>query len=211
MTELFSLQSLVAGGPIVGIQLLMSVFALGLILERLWALRPGRIIPISHLRQIELALKENKLTQALDWARSNRSPMMKVSEVALINADKPKEDLKLIIEEAGRLEVPRLEKYLATLHTIATVSPLLGLLGTVTGMIRVFDSIVQQGAGNTQALAGGIAEALLTTAYGLVVAIPVLVFYNAFTKKVDLLLVDMERHSLILYELLVGNREPDAI
>jgi len=207
MSQLFRFESLTQGGPIVLVLLFCSILGVALIIERFIYLRPQRIIPIDLLQQIELHVKEGNLPEALSWARQSESPMMKVAEIALINADKPKEDLKIIMEDAGRLEVPRLEHYLSGIHTIAVVSPLLGLLGTVTGMIRVFEAIVQEGTGNAQLLAGGISEAMLTTAFGLMVAIPTLVFHNFFSKKVDLILVDMERHSLILYELLVGDLE----
>ncbi len=207
MSQLFRIESLSAGGPILVVLIFCSILGLALIVERFLYLRPAKVIPIDLLQRIEVSLKEGNLAEAIEITRQSSSPMMKVAEIALINADRPKEDLKVMIEEAGRLEVPRLEHYLGGLHTLAVVSPLLGLLGTVTGMIQVFETIVTEGTGNAQLLAGGISQAMLTTAFGLLVAIPTLVFHNYFSKKVDLLLVDMERHSLILFELLTVARE----
>ena len=205
MISIFQAETIAQGGPIVLILIGCSVLSLALILERMVYLKPKKIIRLKDLQAIETQIEKGNLKEALALSRANNSPMMKVAEVAILNADKPKADLKMIIEESGRLEVPRLEHYLSTLHTIAVVSPLLGLLGTVLGMIHVFDAIVTKGTGNPQLLAGGISEAMITTAFGLMVAIPTLVFTNYFTKKVDLILVEMERHSLFLYEMLTGH------
>ncbi|MDX2470411.1 MAG: MotA/TolQ/ExbB proton channel family protein [SAR324 cluster bacterium] len=204
MISIFQAETIAQGGPIVLILIGCSIISVALILERMYYLKPKKIICLKDLQAIESEIERGDLKKALAFSRSNNSPMMKVAEVAILNADKPKADLKMIIEESGRLEVPRLEHYLSTLHTIAVVSPLLGLLGTVLGMIHVFDAIVTQGTGNNQLLAGGISEAMITTAFGLMVAIPTLVFTNYFTKKVDLILVEMERHSLYLYEMLTA-------
>lgn len=205
MSSIFTLEAFQTGGVIMYVLLFASVTALAIIIERFSYLRSSRVIPINKLREIELSLRQADLKAALETARSDESPMMRVAEVALINADKPSDDLKTAIEETGRLEMPRLERYLTVLYTIAVASPLLGLLGTVTGMIHVFEAIVTEGSGNTGLLAGGISEAMVTTAFGLTVAIPSLVFYNFLAKKVDLLAVEMERHSLILFEMLSHN------
>lgn len=193
---------IVRGGPIMIALLFCSAVSLAIIVERLIFLRHERIIRLEMLMEIEIAIKKNDFTSAIDWSKKVNAPMLKIAEVALINADKPKEDLKAAIEESGRMETTVLEKYLTILQTIAVISPLLGLLGTVTGMIKVFKTIVTEGTGNAAVLAGGISEALLTTAAGLSIAIPTIVFYNLFNKKVENLIVEMEHHSIILHELL---------
>lgn len=196
---------IIKGGPVMVVLLICSLLSLAIILERLVNLKSSKVILIDQLMEIEMAIKNNDIPGALDRSQKNQSPMMKIAEVALINSDKPKDELKTSLEEIGRLEVPILEKYLSILHTIAVISPLLGLLGTVTGMIKVFETIVEEGAGQAELLAGGISEALITTATGLTIAIPTLIFYNIFAKKVDNMILEMERHSLTLYELLIGD------
>ncbi len=182
--------------------LLCSVLSLAIICERLIFLRRGKIIRIENLREIEIAIKKRDLKSALEWVDKEHSPMLKIAKVALINADKSKEDLKNYVEEAGRMQIPAVERFLTMMHTIAVVSPLLGLLGTVTGMINVFDTIVTHGTGNASVLAAGISEALITTATGLSIAIPTLIFFNFFSKKAETIITEMEHHSVILIELI---------
>lgn len=193
------------GGPIMVALVICSIISLAIIIERLFFLRSNRILQVSKLVEIEVSIKNNDLKLALDWAQKQASPMMRVAKVALINADKPKAELKSVIEEAGRMEVPVLEKYLSGLHTIAVISPLLGLLGTVLGMIQVFSQIVETGTKDPSILAGGISQALLTTAAGLTVAIPTLIFFNLISKMIDNLISKMEYQSITLYEILTGN------
>ncbi|MFQ6111736.1 MAG: MotA/TolQ/ExbB proton channel family protein, partial [Nitrospinota bacterium] len=134
--------------------------------------------------------------------RRNSSAMTRVLQAAIVNYDQDKNEIKDIIEDAGRQEVPGLERYLNVLGTIASISPLLGLLGTVAGMIRVFNVITQEGVGHPNQLAGGISEALITTAAGLAVAIPALVFHNYFTSKAEGLVLEMEKYSLRMLDIL---------
>lgn len=190
------------GGPLMIALLICSIVSLAIIIERLIALRHSRIIRIDLLMEIEIAIKKNDLATALSWSKKVRAPMLNIAEVALINSNRPKNELKASIEEAGRIQIPVLERFLTILQTIAVISPLLGLLGTVTGMIKVFKTIVIEGTGNASILAGGISEALLTTASGLSIAIPTIIFFNLFSKKVENLIVEMEHHSLVLHELL---------
>ncbi|MCP4750345.1 MAG: MotA/TolQ/ExbB proton channel family protein [Proteobacteria bacterium] len=205
MNTQFGFDLISRGGPLMIALLICSILSLAIIVERLFALRHSRIVRIDMLLEIEIAIKKSDLTKALDWSRKVKAPMMKIAEIAIINSDKSKEDLRVSIEEAGRMEVSVLEKFLTVLQTIAVISPLLGLLGTVTGMIKVFQTIVTEGTGNASILAGGISEALLTTASGLSIAIPTIIFFNFFAKKVDNLTVEMEHHSIILHELLTNN------
>ncbi len=203
--ELFDQIDLIAkGGPLMIALIICSILSLAIIIERLIYLRKSRIVRLDLLREIEVAVKKHDFKKALAFTENVKAPMIKVAKVALINADKPKDDLKNYIEEAGRIQVPKLERFLTVLNTIAVVSPLLGLLGTVTGMIQVFDTIVTHGTGNATVLAGGISEALITTASGLSIAIPTLVFYNFFAKKVENLVTEMEHHSVTLAELLTN-------
>ncbi len=211
MDSTFGFALISRGGPLMIALMTCSVIAFAIIVERLFALRRSRIVRIDTLMEIEIAIKKNDLAKALEWTRKTRSSMLKIAEVALINADKPANDLKVSIEEAGRMQIPRLEKFLAILSTIAVISPLLGLLGTVTGMIKVFETIVTEGTGNASILAGGISEALTTTAAGMSIAIPTLIFFNFFTKKVENLVTEMEYHSITLHKLLTteySEKEP---
>lgn len=182
--------------------LICSILSLAIIIERLIFLRRNRIIRLDILREIEIAIKKRDLPAALEWAESVRTPMLKIAKTAIINADRSRDELKNYLEEAGRIEVPILERFHTILHTIAVISPLLGLLGTVTGMIKVFETIVTHGTGNASVLAGGISEALITTASGLSIAIPTLVFFNFFSKKAENLITEMEHHTITLLELL---------
>jgi len=194
------------GGPLMIALLICSVISLAIIIERLFSIRRSRILRIDILLEIEVAIKKNDLKLAMEWSKKSRAPMMNIANIAIINSDKPKDELKTSIEEMGRMQIPSLEKFLTPLQTIAVVSPLLGLLGTVTGMIKVFETIVTEGTGNASILAGGISEALLTTAAGLSIAIPTLIFYNYFAKRVEDLIIEMEHFSMTLHELLVSNR-----
>ncbi|MBU2514493.1 MotA/TolQ/ExbB proton channel family protein [bacterium] len=201
--EIFAQFELISkGGPLMIALLICSILSLAIIVERMIYLRRGRIINIDILREIEVAVKKRDFETALEWSEKEQSPMLKIAKVALINAGNSKEELKNYVEEAGRMQILRLERFLTILHTIAVVSPLLGLLGTVTGMIHVFDTIVTHGTGNASVLAGGISEALITTASGLSIAIPTLIFYNFFAKKVENIITEMEHHSVTMVELL---------
>lgn len=205
MNVVFVTELLEKGGPLMIALLACSVIALATIVERLISLRYSRVIKMDILREIEIAIRKKDLEAALEWAEKGKAPMTRIAKVALINADKSKDDLKTSIEEAGRMAIPPLERYLTILQTITVISPLLGLLGTVTGMIKVFQTIVTEGTGNASILAGGISEALLTTATGLSIAIPALIFYNFLNKKVDNLVIEMEHQSIVLHELLTNH------
>ncbi|MFH2132465.1 MAG: MotA/TolQ/ExbB proton channel family protein [bacterium] len=205
MNTAFGIELISRGGPLMIPLLICSVLSLTIIIERLFSLRHARVMQINILMEIEIAIKKKDLKTALECAQKVSSPMTKIAEIALINSDKPKVDLKASIEEAGRMEVPHLEKFMTILQTITVITPLLGLLGTVMGMIKVFETIVTEGTGNAAVLAGGISEALLTTAAGLSIAIPTLIFYNFFNKKIEHLIVRMENLSVTLYELLTND------
>ena len=191
-----------AGGWLMYPILACSVIALTIVLERLWALRKSRVLPpvlIDALRQASqgsFRLDEDEGRQVL------RSPLGRIVAAALKNRSKGRDIVKESVEDTGRHVLHELERYLNTLGTIAAITPLLGLLGTVFGMIEVFTVISLQGSGNTEMLAGGISKALLTTAGGLAVAIPSLLFYRYFRGKIDALVVRMEEEAIRLISLL---------
>jgi len=197
-----------AGGWLMVPILLCSVIALAIIGERFWSLQRKRIIPKHLVAQIWHWHKNGQLDVArLNSIRFN-SPLGRVLAAGLVNMSHSREIMKESIEDTGRHVVLELERYLNTLGTIAAITPLLGLLGTVIGMIKVFSAITTYGVGNPGVLAGGISEALITTAAGLTVAIPTLFFYRYFRGLVDALVVSMEKEALKMVEVMHGEREP---
>ncbi|AOU98019.1 biopolymer transporter ExbB [Acidihalobacter yilgarnensis] len=191
-----------AGGwvmaPIIG----ASILALAIILERFWSLRRSQIMPMGLLDAVVDELRRNELPAERIQAIAAGSPLGRILAVGLANRRQSHELIKERIEETGRQVVHELERFLNTLGTIATISPLMGLLGTVFGMIQVFGVITSVGVGNPHILAGGIAKALITTAAGLLVAIPAHVFYRYFRGYVDALTVEMEDQSIQLVDSL---------
>lgn len=179
-----------------------SVLALGIVLERLFNLRHRRIVRMDILQRVEELLREKKIHEATTLCKRYQSAMTRILYAAILNHDLDKTEIKEIIEDAGRQEVPSLERYLSILGTIANISPLLGLLGTVLGIMKVFLQITTQGVGHPQAMAGGISEALITTAAGLTVAIPALVFHSYFMNKANLLILEMEKNALKMLNIL---------
>jgi biopolymer transport protein ExbB len=184
-----------------------SVVALAIALERFWALRPSRVMPPYLMKQIWQLHRDKQLAMADLGKLKASSPLGRILAAGLVNRKHSKEVMKEAIEEVGRQVVHELERYLNTLGTIAAISPLLGLLGTVIGMIKVFSVIVTAGVGDPAVLAGGISEALITTAAGLSVAIPALMFHRYFMGHVDRLVLGMEEEALKLVEVIHGQRE----
>jgi len=201
------LELIQSGGWLMLPILACSILALALIGERFWALDQKRILPRRLVGQVWHRIKNNSLDAEQLKALRAESPLGRVIAAGLVNLNHDRAVMMEGIEDAGRHEAHGLEKYLNILGTIAAISPLLGLLGTVVGMIKVFSTISAQGLGNAGALAGGISEALITTAAGLVVAIPTLMAYRYFRRKVDHLVVQMEKESLKLVEAIYGPRE----
>jgi biopolymer transport protein ExbB len=192
----------IKGGPIMVPILLCSVIAVAIVVERFLSLRRNRILKYDILQRIEELLRDRKIPEATTLCKRYPSSMTRILLAAILNHDKTRPEIKEIIEDAGRHEIPVLERYLTILGTIASIAVLLGLLGTVLGMIRTFNAISAVGYGHPEALAGGISEALIATAAGLAIAIPTLVLYNFFTSKVDSLVVEMEKHSLRMLSIL---------
>ncbi len=190
------------GGPIMWPILICSITALSIILERLFNLREHRIIPTAMLNRIESLLRERKIPEATTICKKYPSSMTRILLSAILNHDLEKYEIKEIIEDAGRHEVPAIEKYLVLLGIVASIAPMLGLLGTVIGIIKVFEVLSFSGSGNPQALAGGISEALIATIAGLGVGIPSLAFYHFFSSKADGLVIEMEKTSLKMLNIL---------
>lgn len=187
-----------SGGLLVWPIVACSIIALAIICERLWSLRAGSVQPAGLLQQIREGIESRNLDRDRIAEIRRSSPLGRVLAAGLINAGKNRLVMKDSIEEEGRAVVHGLERNLNALGTIATITPLLGLLGTVIGMIKVFSAITAAGVGNSKALAGGISEALITTAAGLSVGILSLMFYRYFKGRVNGISVDMEQEAMKL-------------
>ena len=191
-----------AGGWLMMPILLCSVIAMAIVVERFWALRRDRIAPENLVAQVRQWARSGELSEERLRAMSRRSSLGRVLAAGLSARDRSREVMKESIENIGRHVVHDLERYLNALGTIAAITPLLGLLGTVIGMIKVFAVITSQGVGDPGVLASGISEALLTTAAGLTVAIPALMFHRYFRGRIDGLVVTMEAEALKMVEAL---------
>lgn len=202
------LEIAVAGGWLMIPILLCSILALAIIGERFWALRRGRVLPPQVPATVRRWAQQKELDQKhIELLRRN-SPLGRVLAAALDNRDRARDVVKEAVQDTGRHVVYDLEKFLNTLGTIAGISPLLGLLGTVIGMIKVFSAIMVHGVGDASRLAGGISEALITTAAGLTIAIPTFFFYRYFRGKVRAYVVSMEQQALSLMQTIEhGNRQ----
>jgi biopolymer transport protein ExbB len=185
-----------AGGLLVYPLLLLLVAGLIIIVIKAIQLRRGRTIAPEMVDKIEGMLIDRKIPEATALCKQGSSPMSRVLMSGIVNYEKSEAELKEILEEAGRQEVPGIRAWLPTLGTIASVAPLLGLLGTVVGMIEVFSTLSEETSVNPSMLAGGISKALLTTAIGMVIAMPTLAAYNFFIAKVQNLIIEMEKTSL---------------
>ena len=194
-----------AGWPIWPL-IIASVLALAIIFERAYSLRRPRVMPDSLLEQILANLRQNGVTPDLVRALAENSPFGQVLAAGIRNAGVSRELMKESLEETGRAVAHELDRYLMSLGTIASVAPLMGLLGTVIGMVEIFGSQTPTG-GNPAVLAHGISVALYNTAFGLIVAIPSMIFYRFFRGRVDAYLVEMEQQAIRLVEVLHGERK----
>jgi len=186
--------------------ILASIIAIAIIIERFWTLNSSRIAPRNTLAEVWSKLRQNQLDAAQLRELRMASPLGQILAAGLVNAKAGRAIMIESIELAASHVVHDLERYLGTLGTIAAVAPLLGLLGTVFGMIEIFSETVNIGNGDVKVLAGGIAIALVTTAAGLVVAIPSLFFHRMFVRKVESLVVELERESIKLVDALYSSR-----
>lgn len=181
---------------------LCSVLALGIFLERLWTYFKVQkeLRALSH--HVEPLVAKERLDEAITACHQSDSPLAQVFLSALRVAGRSRDQIKAVVEETGRREFAPLQRFLGLLGTIATISPLLGLLGTVLGMIRAFNVIAAQGMGTPATLGAGISEALITTAAGMTVAIPVILAHRYLSSRLDQLSIEMEEYSLRLVDLL---------
>lgn len=187
--------------------ILCSITAMAIIGERLWTLQRKRILPADLVPYIWQLHREDKLDETAIRRIKLSSPLGRVLAAGLINRRHGREVMKSAIEEVGHQVAHEMERYLNALGSIASIAPLMGLLGTVDGIIRVFSSISHSGMGDPSILSGGISEALIATASGLTVAIPSLFFHRYFERLVDDRLVHMEEEALRLIDIMQGNRE----
>lgn len=190
--------------------ILCSVAALAIIGERFWSLQKKYVAPPNLLAQVQQLLVRNELEPSHLTALRDSSPLGRILAAGLVNRDHDREIVKEAVENTGRHVVPELERYLRSLGTIAAISPFLGLFGTVIGMIQMFSGIGQHGVGDPSIVAAGISTALITTAGGLAVAIPSLMFYRYFRGRVNELLLEMEQEAVKLVEILHGERESES-
>jgi len=194
------------GGPIMYLIFLTSILAVAVIFERLWHLHRAKIDTGKFMDTISNTLKRNRIMEAVELCEQTPGPIAHIVKAAILKHDRSKQEIKEAIEDAGLHEIPRLEKNLGILSTIASITPLLGLLGTVVGMVRAFQIIQEKATALSPIspgdLAGGIWEALLTTVAGLVVAIPAFVVYNYLVSRVENMILDMERSATDLTNIL---------
>lgn len=201
------LELLRPGGFIMIPLLICSVLALAIIIERFYALRVGRVAPASTTNELWRLIKKKELNSRRLKAIQEASPIGRIMAGGLSNAKHGRDIMKESIEHEAAQVVHELERFLNPLGTIAVITPLLGLLGTVIGMIKVFSQIQLAGVGDPGVLAGGISEALITTAAGLTVAIPALIFHRFFIRRVDEMVVNMEQEAIKLVEVVHGDRD----
>ena len=185
-----------AGGPLMWPIILCSIGAAAISLERLWTLQDKRVVPRDLTQKVRQLIEANQINDKVIAALQQNSALGQLLATALANRHRSREVIMERLEDSGRHIVHELERFLSTLGTIAGVSPLLGLLGTVTGIIKSFNAIQAGGMGDPRALSGGIAEALIATAAGLCVAIPALISYRFLRGRVERIVVEMEKDAV---------------
>ena len=191
-----------AGGWMMGPHNLFSIVAAAIILERLWTLQDRRVIPSDLTRRVWQLVEAGQVNDQVIEALRQNSALGKVLAAGLANRHRSREALMERLEDAGRHVVHELERFLNTLGTIAGVSPLLGLLGTVGGIIKSFNAITSGGMGDPRLLSGGIAQALVTTVAGLMVAIPSLIAYRYLRGRIERIVIEIEKDAILLADAL---------
>ncbi len=185
------------GGPVMYPIIFCSILAVAIVIERFYHLYKAKIDTKDFMNNVEITVRHNKIAEAIKICEKTPGPIAHIVRAGILKHDRSRQEIRESIEDAGHQEVPRLEKHLSLLATIAHIAPLLGLLGTVTGMVRAFQIIQEKSASFNPVspgdLAGGIWEALLTTVAGLIVAIPTVVLYNYLVNRVDEFVLEMER------------------
>lgn len=182
-----------AGGPFMAPIILCSIAAVGILLERLWTLQRKRVLPQELIKRVSQLADANQVNAKVIEALEKNSPLGRVLAAALANRHRGRAIMMERVEDTGRHVVAELERFLNSLGTIASISPLLGLLGTVTGIIRSFNAVMLGGMGDPRMLAGGISEALICTAGGLAVAIPSFIAFRYLRGRVERIVIDMEK------------------
>jgi len=195
------------GGIMIYPLILASIVGLAVIFERAFNLRRRRIIRSDLLAILTNFKKPEDVRDAVERMQNRSDPFIEIIRAGLSKAGQPRDQIKEAIQDRGRREIHTLERGLVILETVAQISPLMGLLGTVLGMIKVFRVVSEQGLGQTQALSSGISEALITTVVGLAIAIPVLVAYNYFSHRVEDMVMEIEEHSARFLDRLSGTKE----
>ncbi len=195
---------MIKGGWIMWPILICSLVAVTIFLERMFYLKNIKTKNKKFILRIKDLVKRGNIESAISACRKNSTPLAKIILAGLMKFDQGKEEIKAAIEDSANQEVPLLEGNLPVLSTVANVAPLLGLLGTVLGMIQSFNVITSMGVGDPKVLAGGISVALLTTAFGLTVAIPTVVAYNYLSRRVEKIIREMEGSCTELLDLLVS-------
>src|SRR3954468_24273463 len=185
-----------AGGPLMWPIILCSIAAAAIVLERLWTLQDRRVLPRELTQKVWQLIESNQINEKVITALEQNSPLGRVLAAGLANRHRSREVMMERLEDTGRHVIHELERFLGALGTIAAVSPLLGLLGTVIGIIHAFNAIQAGGMGDPRALSGGIAEALIATVGGLVVAIPSLIAYRYLRGRVERIVVGMEKQAM---------------
>ncbi len=204
------LEIIISGGVMMIPIILCSIIVIAISVERYWTLTPAKIAPKTLLAQVWAWIKNNQVDAAKLRELKQSSPLGKILAAGLSNSRHGRNVMKDSIEESANQVIHDLERYIGILGIIANVAPLLGLLGSVIGMIETFNAIMQQGSGNASVLAGGIAVALTTTAAGLIVAIPATVLHRYFLRKVDSLSVILEEEAIKLVDALHTDRNVDV-
>lgn len=200
---------IVSGGWLMLPIIICSIITIAITIERFWTLNPAKIAPRNQLGQVWNWIQTNQMDSEKLKELRRSSPLGRILAAGLSNSRHGREIMKDSIEEAASQVIHEMERFLTILGTVATISPLLGLLGTVFGMITVFNAIMLQGTGDASVLAGGISQALITTAAGLSVAIPAMISHRFFLRRMDTLVVTMEQESLKLVDALHGERRVD--
>jgi len=201
MTGLWDM--LVKGGVVMIPLFITSIVGLAVFIERIWYLRRKRIIDVKTKYLINNIESQEDVEKAINRLEAPKGPLQQIVSVTLENYTRPREEIKEKIVDQGRQESGKMEKGLVVLETVAGISPLMGLLGTVLGMIEVFQVISEQGLGQTQNLSSGISQALITTVVGLSIAIPTLIAYNYLNHKVENLVLEIEDYSRKLLDRIV--------
>lgn len=196
-----------AGGWMMIPLIICSILAVAICIERFWTLRRENIAPQHLLAQVWVWIKNNQMDGGKLKEMKDNSHLGAILAAGLVNSKHGREIMKEAIEQQAAQSIHEMERFLNALGTIAAVTPLMGLLGTVIGMISVFSEIMAQGTGNAGVLAGGISEALVTTAAGLIVAIPALICSRIFQRRIDEIVVFMEQEAVKLVDVIHGDRE----